>query len=237
MAKTVEQNKPLTDNTGHRQRLRRQYLVGGLDSFEDARALELLLTYAIPRKDTYPIAKQLLAEFGSFARVLEAPVEELQQVKGMTANASVLLNLVLEASRRYLLDRSSEGRVMHNLEECGEYLTPFFHGRREEEVYMLALDAKARVICCQRIGKGSVNSANVPVRKIVSAALNANAITVVLAHNHPSGIALPSQEDIDTTLLIQNALQAVGITLLDHLVIVDTDFVSLKQSGYYPQSH
>lgn len=233
MAKNTEQNRPVLDNSGHRQRLKRQYMVGGLDSFDDARALELLLSYAIPRKDTYQLARQLLAEFGTFAHVLEARVENLQQVPGMTAHASILMNLVLDVSRRYLLDRACESNVMHNLEECGEYLTPYFHGRREEEVYMLALDAKARVICCQEIGKGSVNSANVPVRKIVAAALSVNAITVVLAHNHPSGIALPSQEDIDATVLVQSALEAVGITLLDHLIIVDTDFVSLKQSGYY----
>lgn len=233
-AMTKNTEKPAIDHTGHRQRLKHQYLVGGLDSFDDARALELLLTYAIPRKDTHQIARQLLAEFGTFAHVLEARAEDLQRVQGMTAHAAILVGLVLDVSRRYLLDRASGGNIMHNLEECGEYLIPFFYGKRDEEVYMLALDAKARVINCQKIGDGSVNSANVPVRKIVAAALNVNAVTVILAHNHPSGIALPSQEDIDATALVRSALDTVGITLLDHLIIADSDFVSLKQSGYYP---
>ncbi len=224
--------KEKSEYDGHRQRIKQQYWNGGLDSFCDARALELLLTFAIPRKDTYPLAKELMERFGSFSRVLEVGPETLEQVPGMSRNAAMLLSLVLDAGRRYLLDRSRGRQEMRTVEDCGEYLAPFFYGKRDEEVYLLSLDARGRVLNCQRMGQGSVNSANVPVRRIVTAALNANAVTAVLAHNHPSGIALPSREDIAATKLVQDALEAVGIELLDHLIIADSDFVSLKQSGF-----
>lgn len=222
----------MNENAGHRQRLKHQYLTGGLDSFDDARALELLLTFGIPRRDTHKLAKLLLATFGTFSGVLEAPVEELQKVEGMTPNAAILVRLVMDVSRRHLLDRSSEGNILQTVDDCGDFLVPYFYGSRDEEVYLLSLDAKGKVINCHKIGKGSVNSANIPVRKIVAAALSVNATTVVLAHNHPSGIALPSQEDLQATKLVQTAMDAVGIHLLDHIIVAEDDFVSLKQSNY-----
>lgn len=237
MAKKTNNNRAPADNTGHRQRLKHQYVTGGLDSFDDARALELLLTFGIPRKDTHMLAKVLLQTFGTFSSVLEAPVEELQKVNGMTPNAAILLRLVLDISRRHLIDRSSEGTILRTVDDCGEYLVPYFYGSRDEEVYLLSLDAKGKVINCSKIGKGSVNSANIPVRKIVAAALSVNATTVILAHNHPSGIALPSQEDLQATTLVQNAMQTVGIGMLDHIIVADNDFVSLKQSKYLGQMH
>ena len=103
-------------------------------------------------------------------------------------------------------------------------------------MYLLCLDAKGKVLCCQMVGEGSVNSAGVPIRRVVEIALAANATTVVLAHNHPSGLALPSYEDIATTKRLAVALNAVDITLADHIVVADGDHVSLVQSGYYSSS-
>ena len=110
---------------------------------------------------------------------------------------------------------------------------PFFYGRRNETVYLLCLDAKCKVLCCKEIGEGSVNSAGVPIRRIVETALAANATSVVLAHNHPSGLALPSDADIQTTRRVAVALDAVEIGLIDHIVVADDDFVSMSQSGCY----
>ena len=100
-------------------------------------------------------------------------------------------------------------------------------------MFLLCLDAKCKVLCCKEVGEGSVNSAGVPIRRIVEVALGVNATTVVLAHNHPSGIAIPSCDDIQTTLRVAAALDAVEITLADHIVVADGDFVSMVQSGYY----
>ena len=110
---------------------------------------------------------------------------------------------------------------------------PFFHGRRNETVFLLCLDAKCKVISCREVGEGSVNSAAIPVRKIVEMALAANATTAVLAHNHPSGLALPSIEDIQATKRIAKALYSVEVILADHVIVSDDDFVSLVESGHY----
>ena len=123
--------------------------------------------------------------------------------------------------------------MLRTLEQCGAYLQPRFFGRKHEAVFLLCLDAKCKVLACKQVGEGSVNSAGVPIRRIVETALSANATMVVLAHNHPSGLALPSADDIQTTKRLAVALDTVEITLIDHLVFSDDDYVSMAQSGYY----
>ena len=216
---------------GHRQRLKEQFRRNGLDSFTDVQALELALFYCIPRQDTNPIAHKLIDHFGSLAQVLEAPVEELVKVPGIGENAAVYLKMITELGRYYLVNRSTQNTILTTIEQCAEYMVPFFFGRRVETVFLLCLDAKCKVLCCKEVGEGSVNSAGISVRKIVETALGANATTVVLAHNHPSGVAVPSGEDLQTTRRIAMALKAVDIHLADHIVVADDDYVSLAQSG------
>ncbi len=218
---------------GHRQRLKDRFRKEGLDGFHEVQVLELLLFYCVPRQDTNPIAHALLERFGTLSQVLEAPVEELEKVKGMGANAATFLHLVLQTGRFYQVNRTMQSKVLTTIDQCGAYLCPFFVGRRNETVFLLCLDAKCKVLCCKEIGEGSVNSAGVPIRRIVETALAANASTVVLAHNHPSGVALPSQEDVATTRRLALALDAVEISLIDHIIVADDDFVSLAQSGYF----
>ncbi len=223
----------MTIHDGHRQRLKARFLEQGLDSFHELQVLELLLFYCIPRQDTNPIAHRLLERFGSFSQVMEAPVAELEKVEGMGKNAAAFLRLVMEAGRFYQVSQTMQSKVLTTIDQCGSYLCPFFVGRRNETVFLLCLDAKCKVLCCKEIGEGSVNSAGVPIRRIVETALAANATTVVLAHNHPSGLALPSNEDIATTHRLALALDAVDILLADHIIVADGDFVSLVQSGRY----
>ena len=218
---------------GHRHRLKQRFLEEGLDNFSDINVLELLLFYSIPRRDTNPIAHALLEHFGSLHQVLEAPVEELVKISGISENTATFLNLVTAVGRYYHVSRSKVQNVLTTTESCGEYLLPYFVGRRVECVYLLCLDAKCKVLCCKEVGEGSVNSAGVSIRRIVEVALGANASTVVLAHNHPSGLALPSGEDVQTTRRVAAALSAVEVRLADHIVVADDDFVSLAQSGYY----
>ncbi len=217
---------------GHRQRMKQRFLEEGLNNFTDIQVLEMLLFYAIPRQDTNPIAHALLDRFGSISQVLDAPVEELRKVKGISDHAAILLHLVTESARYYQVDRSMGEKILTTVQACGEYLAPFFFGLQKEVVYLLCLDAKCKVLCCKEVGKGSVNSAGISVRRIVETALAANATTVVLAHNHPSGIALPSSEDYQTTLQVARALRPLDIHLADHIVVADGDFVSMAQSGY-----
>lgn len=218
---------------GHRQRLKERFLREGLDNFEQLQVLELLLFYCIPRQDTNPIAHALLDRFGSVSKVLEATPEELKKVPGVGENAATFLSLVMATGRYYLVNQKEKDTILTSIEKCGQYLLPFFHGRRNETVFLLCLDAKCKVLGCKEVGEGSVNSAAVPIRRIVEMALGVNATSVVLAHNHPSGLALPSGEDIQTTRRLSLALRAVEIELVDHVVVADGDYVSLAQSGMY----
>ena len=218
---------------GHRQRLKERFLREGLDHFSDVQVLELLLFYCIPRQDTNPIAHSLLERFGSLSQVLEAPAEELCKVPGIGQSAAVLVSMMLPISRFYQKNRTENVRILTSMDACGEYLVPYFHGRRNETVFLLCLDAKCKVLGCREMGEGSVNSAGVPIRRIVETALGLNATTAILAHNHPSGFALPSGEDIQTTHRVAAALSAVEITLADHIIVADGDYVSIAQSGLY----
>ena len=217
---------------GHRERLKARFLETGLDSFTDVQALELLLFYAIPQKDTNPIAHALLDRFGSLSQVLDAPLEALKKVPGISDHSASLLRLVTELARFYQVDSAQRTEVLTSLDACGRYLVPRFFGRKVETVFLLCLDAKCKVLCCREIGEGSVNAASISVRKVVEAALSANATSVVLAHNHPSGVALPSADDVQTTRRIAAALSAVEVKLIDHIVVAEGDFISMTQSGY-----
>ena len=217
---------------GHRERLKARFLETGLDSFTAVQALELLLFYAIPHKDTNPIAHALLDRFGSLSQVLDAPLEALKKVPGISDHSASLLRLVTELARFYQVDSAQRTEVLTSLDACGRYLVPRFFGRKVETVFLLCLDAKCKVLCCREIGEGSVNAASISVRKVVEAALSANATTVVLAHNHPSGVALPSADDVQTTRRIAAALSAVEVKLIDHIVVAEGDFISMAQSGY-----
>ena len=217
---------------GHRQRLKTRFCQEGMDHFSEYEALELLLYYAIPRKDTNPIAHALIDHFGSLSQVLDASVEELEQVSGISRNVAVLMKLVTEMGRMYMVKRAETNQSLQTIKECGEYLKPYFFGRVNETVFLLCLDAKCKVIRCRKVGEGSVNSANVPIRRIVEMALSANATSVVLAHNHPSGIALPSNEDVATTHRVAAALRTVDVILVDHIVVADDDFVSMVHTGH-----
>ena len=218
-------------HSGHRQRLKDQFLAYGMDPIHDVNVLELVLFYAIPRQDTNPIAHRLLNTFGSLAAVFDATPEELMERGGLSKNAATLIKLIPAAARRQQLSRSSCHQLLDSTQKCGDYLVPFFFGATQEEVYLLGLDAKCKVLGCVKLSTGSVNSAGLSIRKVVECALNMKASSVVLAHNHTSGIAVPSQEDIRTTHSISHALDLVGVYLADHVVVADEDYVSMAESG------
>ena len=216
---------------GHRERMRKQLRQSGMDSLSDVQVLEVLLYYVYARQDTNPIAHALLQRFGTLAGVLEAPVSELKKVPGVGDAAAELLALIPQLERRHLISRSGTFSVLATTSQCGQYLVPYFHGAQEEQVYLLCLDAKCKALDCILIQSGDVNAAGISVRKVVKAALAANATSVVLAHNHPSGVALPSEEDRRVTRIVKSALDAVDVLLVDHIIVADDDFVSLADDG------
>ena len=217
---------------GHRQRLKERFLREGLDGFTDIQALELLLFYAVPRQDTNPIAHDLLDRFGTLDKVLDAPTEKLKEVKGMGEHAATLLKLSLAMGRCYDVSKAKGETILNTIDDCANYLKPFFRNRRNETVFLLSLDAKLKVLDCREVGEGSVNYASVSVRRVAEMALASGASSVVLAHNHPSGIAVPSTDDIQTTRRVAAALSAVEIALADHIIVAEDDYVSMMQSGY-----
>ena len=223
----------MSDHIKHRARLRSRFIKEGLDNFNDINALELVLFYCVPRKDTNPIAHELLDHFGNLNNVINAKPQELKKINGIGDSAATFLSLLAQLERYCQKQRTAVGKVMETPEHCGTYLIPEFHGLQNETVLLLCLDAKSKVLCCRKVGEGSVNSAGVPIRRIVEIALNANASSVVLAHNHPGGLAVPSVEDIHTTRRVAEALAPVDVILADHIVVADDDYVSMVRSRYY----
>lgn len=224
----------MQDLSGHRNRVKLRYLNEGLDNFDELYVLELLLFYCVPRKDTKQIARNLLNRFGSLVQVFEASREELMEVEGVSDGIATFLELRRDVERFYQLKRAAQKEVqLTDSNSYGAYMRNLFYGKRNEMVYVLCLDAKSKVIACKLADEGSVNSANVSVRRIVEIALNTNATMIVLAHNHPSGLAFPSNDDIKTTHLVAQGLATVDVVLADHLIFTADDFISLYQSNYY----
>ena len=221
----------MTDHSGHRARKRRQFRDHGIDAFADHEVLELLLYYAVPRRDTNPIAHALMDRFGSLNAVLSAPVEELERVPGMGANAALLLKLVPQVYRRARTSITENEVILDTTERIGEFFVEQFVAQTSEVMYQLCLDAKGRLLSCRKVCEGDAASVGLNLRKIVENALLCNAVLVALAHNHPSGVALPSHEDKVATLQIKEALEAVNVRLADHIIVADDDYVSLRQEG------
>lgn len=213
-----------------RDRLTKRFLLRSPDALTDAELLELLLRFTGDEAKTR--AEAILACFPNIAAVMEADADSLSAVDGLNENDVLLLRLVPELHRRYFLSRTQTEERLTDSAAFGRYLLPYFYGARDEMVYLLSLDAAGKVLNCRLLGHGSVNSANVPARRMVQEALGTNATAVVLAHNHPSGIALPSKEDVELTLRLRDALDVMDILLLDHIVVADDDFVSMRDSGY-----
>lgn len=216
---------------GHRQRKREQFLRSGAESFAEHELLELLLFYAVPRKDTNPIAHALIDRFGSLQGVLSAPVEELMEVPDVGQSAAVLIRLIAPLYRQALILAADHEVVLDTRERIGEYFRDLFIAQSTEVMYQLCLDAKGRKKGLYKVGEGDVGSIDLNLRRIVENALRSQAVMVVLSHNHPSGVALPSQQDRTATDMVREALETVGVRLVDHVIVADNDYVSMAESG------
>ena len=216
---------------GHRNRVRERYLNTGLDTFQDYEALELLLFYAIPRKDTKSTAKNLISRFGSLPAVLDATLEELTEA-GLSPNAAILLKLVPDMNRYYAVKTDGAGQKVHSTSDAGRILCAMFRHEQTESVRLLCLNAGGKVLKLALLNEGDINAVHFSVRKIVETALSAKAVSVILAHNHPGGTLTPSREDLDATNSAKAALSTVGIQLLDHLIISGDSYCSLREEGY-----
>ena len=209
-------------HNGHRERMRQEFLSGGLAHFSEPRVLELLLFYSRPRGDVNPLAHQLLETFGSLAGVLDASPTDLAQVPGMGENTVALLKLIPAIAARYLASRTNADVIISDSASLRMLFVPYFFGARNELSF----------VGVKQLSEGTPTANEINLRKITTIALSLNATAVVLAHNHPSGVATPSQEDIFLTHYVQQSLQPLGITLYDHVILTDDDMVSLRDSRH-----
>jgi DNA repair protein RadC len=193
------QTEPEETNRGHRQRLKEKFRTTGVDAFHEHEVLELLLTYAIPRRDVKPLAKALLKRFGSLREILDAEMDELEQVRGIGGHAAVLLKLVKELAALYLKQKAKEKRQVTCTTELLDFCRTALGGKRDEEFCVLYLDAQNQIIEFETIQRGIVNQAVVYPRQVLERALKKKASAIILAHNHPSGHVRPSEADIRLT--------------------------------------
>lgn len=212
---------------GHRRRVKDRFLSEGLDCFADHNVLELLLFYSVPRIDTNVLAHRLINRFGSLAKVFDAPYEELLQVDGISENSALLIKMIPSLARVYLCNQQADTLIMQTPEQLGKYFISRFVGETGEIVYLLCLDSSLNIISCELLAEGSVSSATIDIKKIVQCVVRHNAWRVVLAHNHPRGLALPSNEDVIVTREIRRALASLGIELADHIIVAGRDWYSL----------
>lgn len=225
-------DKPKHRHTGHRERIKAEFLARGLEGWPDHRVLELLLFYTIPQGDVNDLAHELVERFGSLAGVLDASVEELKKVKGVGDHTAVFLRMLPAVLGRYQGARTRLSAIINSPEEAYAWLEPYFFGARNEMVYVLCLDGKRQVLGVRKVAEGSIELAEVNTRRIAEEAIGLRAAQIYVAHNHVSNLAIPSQADWLTTDTLRGALRPIGIELIDHLVFVDGDMVSLKDSEH-----
>lgn len=225
-------DKPKHRHTGHRERMKAEFLARGLEGWPDHRVLELLLFYTIPQGDVNDLAHELVERFGSLAGVLDASVEELKKVKGVGDHTAVFLRMLPTVLGRYQGARTRLSAIINSPEEAYAWLEPYFFGARNEMVYVLCLDGKRQVLGVRKVAEGSIELAEVNTRRIAEEAIGLRAAQIYVAHNHVSNLAIPSQADWLTTDTLRGALRPIGIELIDHLVFVDGDMVSLKDSEH-----
>ena len=233
MGKNLLNLKKSDIHKGHRQRLKEKYINNGIDSFKFHEILELLLFCPLHRKNTNEIGHELAKKFGdSFAEIFEASDERLKEVNGIGDEAVSHIRFLADITRLYNIDRAKKAeKDFVSLKIQEEFLTANYTGKRREEVFLITLNNRMERISCDLIYIGSVNSSKVDMNKMVKIALNNDAASVIVAHNHPNGRVDPSPEDIETTRRMEWIFDAISLKLIDHYVIADTKISGIKEKS------
>jgi DNA repair protein RadC len=216
---------------GHRQRLRARLLAAGPDSVADHELLELVLFLALPRRDTKPIAKAMIARFGSFANAIAAPLNELRGVDGMGEAGAAALKTVQAAALRLMRAELKTAPVLANWDQLMGYLTAVLSRERVEQFRILFLDNRNRLLADEAQARGTVNHTPVYPREVAKRALELHATALILVHNHPSGDPAPSRPDIEMTREIKAALSTVSVVVHDHVIIGNGAWLSFRKEG------
>ncbi|HHT66377.1 MAG: RadC family protein [Caldicoprobacterales bacterium] len=216
---------------GHRERMKNRFLSENLDHFNQHQVLELLLFYTIPRRDTNPLAHDLIQRYGSLTGVLEAGFDDLIKVDGVSRNTALFLTLIPHLCRRYLKDKQGDKPQLNSSSKAGNYAKSLFYGRPYEAFYVICLDAQNKVNHAALVHEGTIDSAPVYPRVIVEAALRHKAAAMILAHNHPGGSLQPSAADLDATRKICSACDAISIRVVDHIIVAGEQYFSFADRG------
>ncbi len=219
------------DGSGHRRRLRERFARSGLKGFHDHEIVELLLALGTPRKDTKEPAREALAKFGSLKDVLDAPPGRLTEVPGVGPKNIIALRLVKEVAARYLKDRLRERPLAGSPRAVFDYLRQDLGGLHREVFSAVFLNTANKIIEVEQVAEGTVNRAAIHPREVIAAALKHNASRVIFAHNHPAGSMRPSDDDIEITARLKKACEAVGIDVLDHVIVSADSYFSLAEHG------
>ncbi|MEA4822669.1 MAG: JAB domain-containing protein [Clostridiaceae bacterium] len=226
---------------GHRSRLKERFAESGLDGFEAHQVLELLLFYTIPRRDTNEIAHRLLRRFGSLPGVLDANVAALASVEGVGKTSAIFLSLIRAVARRYMIDSAApdpNAVYLLNAQDACKYVAGLFIGCRTEVCYALLLNSRRRVIRCQRVEGGTIDSLHLNPQWVAAYLFDNHAAGVILAHNHPGGIAEPSPSDAAVTEQVAACLSTLGGALFDHIISGENGTVSYAENqNRFPPLH
>lgn len=222
-------------HSGHRDRLRQKFLKAArreaLEAIHDYELLELILFQAIPRRDVKPLAKALIARFGSLGGVFSAPAEALMRVEGVKETTAVALKAVAAAALHMIREDVIDKPVLSSWDRLLDYCHASMAYRDTEQFRILFLDRKNRLVADELQQKGTVDHTPVYPREVVKRALELQASAIIIAHNHPSGDPQPSRADIDMTRRIEEACKAVGVVLHDHVVIARSGYCSFRADG------
>jgi DNA repair protein RadC len=215
---------------GHRARLRDRFQEKGLEGFSATEVLELLLSFGTPRTDCKEPARSLLKKFGTFSKVIEAPLASLQEVHGIGPKNSFALHFVQAVASYYLKERLTQKCYLHSSQEVVDYLVHSLRGLKKEVLSVIYLDASHAIIDSAIVAEGTLNVNTVYPREIIKKALDFHAAALIIAHNHPSGSLEPSPQDVKLTKSLFLLCSAMQLQLLDHLIIGDGSY-SFADSG------
>ena len=216
----------------HRQRVYNRFLREGLMGFEEHNARKFLLFLAHARGDTNSLAHRVIRTFGSLSAALDAPYEELVQVPGIGPSSAAVLKFIPQMCAYYLENKRDARRPLDSPAAAAEFLMPYFFAKTAEEFYVAALDDRRALLRFERLSYGTANTTSVSAAQVVEFAVRWRATGVILAHNHPRGVPLPSSSDLAVTKSLLQALSVVNIELVDHFIFCDADYLSFAASNY-----
>lgn len=229
---TTEVREKMQKNAhcGHRERVRKQFLQSqSFDGFSDHNVLEMLLFYSIPRADTNELAHRLIDTFGSINGVFDAPYSSLCTVEGVGENTATLIKMIPALSKTYLDAKVSDMWQIKDIDDAVKYIKPKFTALNKEETIIVCLNNAGKILKTVVIGKGDLSSTEIDTRKLLNEVIVSNATQVILAHNHPGGMCLPSQADLNVTHSVAKLLGKINAKLANHIIFTDDDYFSFAQ--------